>query len=100
MMRLWMLEGLWKRMKIDNLLEYAGQVKDAYQVKVDAKKNSNMQFLTIISAIFFPLTLITGWYGMNFKNMPELESGYPGVIILSIVVVVACVIVFKMKKIF
>ncbi len=37
---------------------------------------------------------------MNFQNMPELESGYPGVILLSVIVVVACIIVFKIKKIF
>ena len=85
--------------KTSHLLEYAGQVHDAYQAKVDARQNSNMQFLTVISTIFFPLTLITGWYGMNFQNMPELERGYPGVILLSVVVVVSCIVVFKIKKI-
>lgn len=48
-----------------------------------------------LEIIFFPLTLITGWYGMNFQNMPELQNGYPGVIILSVVVIAACIIVFK-----
>lgn len=86
--------------KTSHLLEYAGQVNDAYQAKVDAKQNSNMQFLTIISTVFFPLTLITGWYGMNFRNMPELENGYPGVILLSIAVIIACLLIFKIKKIF
>ena len=84
--------------KTSHLLEYAGQVNDAYQAKVDAKQNSNIQFLTIVSTVFFPLTLITGWYGMNFQNMPELENGYPGVIFLSIIVVVTCIIVFKIWK--
>ena len=32
-------------------------------------------FLRSLSTIFFPLTLITGWYGMNFQNMPELREG-------------------------
>ena len=82
-----------------HLLEYAQQVRDAYQAAVDAKQNNNMQFLTLISTIFFPLTLITGWYGMNFRNMPELKNGYPGVIALSLVVIGVCVIVFKIKKI-
>lgn len=86
--------------KTAHLLEYAGQVQDAYQARIDAKQNSNMQFLTIISTIFFPLTLITGWYGMNFQNMPELENGYPGVIVLSLLVAIVSVIVFKIKKIF
>lgn len=83
-----------------HLLEYAGQVRDAYQEQVAAQQNKNMQFLTVISTIFFPLTLITSWYGMNFQNMPELEEGYPGVILLSIIVVVLCIVIFKKKKIF
>lgn len=81
-----------------HLLEYAKQVQDAYQAQVDAQQNKNMQFLTVISTIFFPLTLITGWFGMNFRNMPELENGYPGVILLSLVVVACCVFFFKKKK--
>lgn len=80
------------------LLEYAQQVRDSYQSRVDAQQNSNMAFLTAISTIFFPLTLITGWYGMNFENMPELENGYPRIILLSIAVVIICIIIFKRKK--
>lgn len=82
-----------------HLLEYAQQVKDAYQAQVDARQNSNMQFLTVISTIFFPLTLITGWFGMNFKNMPGLENGYPLIVALSIVVIIGCLIIFKKKHI-
>ena len=81
------------------LLEYAQQVHDAYQSTVDARQNENMKFLTIISTIFFPLTLITGWYGMNFENMPELKEGYPVIILLSFAVVVICLLIFKKKKI-
>ena len=72
---------------------------DSYQAQVDAVQNKNMQFLTVVSTIFFPLTLITGWYGMNFQNMPELKHGYPGVILLSLIVVAVCIIFFKKKKI-
>lgn len=86
--------------KTVHLLEYAQQVKDAHQAQIDAQQTKNMQFLTVISTIFFPLTLITGWYGMNFENMPELKNGYPFVISLSLVVVAVCIILFKKKKIF
>lgn len=50
--------------KASQLLEYAQQVRDAYKAQVDAQQNNNMQFLTVISTIFFPLTFITSWYGM------------------------------------
>ena len=85
--------------KTGHLLEYAQQVKEAYQAQIDARQNSNMQFLTVISTIFFPLTLITGWFGMNFQNMPGLKDGYPWVVVLSVVVIVGCIIIFKRKHI-
>lgn len=86
--------------KTKQLLDYASQVKEAYKDKIDSEQNQNMQFLTVMSTIFYPLTLITGWYGMNFENMPELAHGYPFVITLSIVVLIVCIIIFKKKKIF
>lgn len=85
--------------RTSHLLEYAQQVKEAYQAQIDAKQNNNMQFLTVISTIFFPLTLITGWFGMNFKNMPGLQDGYPWVVLLSVIVLVVCIFLFKKKHI-
>lgn len=82
-----------------HLIDYAGQVKDVYQGKVDERQNRNMQYLTVVSTIFFPLTLITGWYGMNFENMPELAHGYPYVAVISVLVVIVCIWIFKKKKI-
>ena len=85
--------------KKQHLLEYAQQVKEAYQSQIAARQNNNMQFLTVISTIFFPLTLITGWFGMNFYDMPGLKSGYYSVCVLSVVVVVVSLHFFKKKKI-
>ena len=82
-----------------NLIDYAGQVKEVYQGQVDELQNRNMQFLTVVSTIFFPLTLITGWYGINFEHMPELANGYPYVAVISVLVVIVCVWIFKKKKI-
>ena len=58
-----------------------------------------MKLLTIVTTVFMPLTLITGWYGMNFINMPELqwEYGYPAIIIVSILVIIGCMSVFRRK---
>ncbi len=84
--------------KTNHLLDYAQQIKEAYQSQIDARQNNNMQFLTVISTIFFPLTLITGWFGMNFKNMPGLDNGYGNVVILCILIIILCIIIFKKKK--
>jgi len=83
-----------------SLRDYTIQLGDLYQSQIDLKQNHIMTILTVVTAIFMPLTLIVGWYGMNFKNMPELDSplGYPIVIGVSIIIVVACLIFFKKKN--
>lgn len=82
------------------LLDYVNQVRETYQGIVAEQQSENMKFLTVISTIFFPLTLITGWYGMNFENMPELAQGYPFVIGLSLLVVGTIIFICKKRKIF
>jgi magnesium transporter len=74
-------------------------IRDTAQTKTEQEQTKNMAFLTVISTIFFPLTLITGWYGMNFQNMPELKHGYPGVIALSLIVLMVCIFIFRKKHI-
>ena len=68
--------------------------------KLDVKQNRTMALLTVITTIFMPLTLIAGWYGMNFKYMPELEYkwAYPAVIAVSIIIVIVSLLFFKKKK--
>ena len=81
------------------LREYATQISSEYQAQVDLGQNRIMKLLTIVTTVFMPLTLITGWYGMNFINMPELqwEYGYPAIIIVSILVIIGCMSVFRRK---
>ncbi len=81
-----------------NLRDYVTQVREAYQAQVDISMNRIMKVFTVITAIFLPLTLIAGWYGMNFEHMPELKwiYGYPYVFGLSILVV--CISLFIFSK--
>ena len=83
-----------------SLREYSIQIRDLYQSQLDIKQNRIMALLTIITSIFMPLTLIAGWYGMNFKYMPELEYkwAYPAVIAFSVAIVIVSLIFFKKKK--
>ena len=80
--------------------DHAAQLRDIYQSHLDIKQNRIMTVLTIVTTIFMPLTLIAGWYGMNFKYMPELESGwgYPVTIIVSVLIVLGSLLFFKKKK--
>lgn len=82
------------------LREYTVQLREMYQSQIDIEQNKTMRILTVVTTIFMPLTLIAGWYGMNFEHMPELHSpyGYIGVIAFSVLVIVGEIIFFKRKK--
>lgn len=64
------------------------------------KMNEIMKTLTIVSAIFIPLTFIAGVYGMNFENMPELkaENGYFITIAIMFIITIGMIIYFKLRK--
>ena len=64
------------------------------------KMNEIMKTLTIVSAIFIPLTFIVGVYGMNFENMPEIKSqyGYHIVMGFMFLIVVGMIIYFKKRR--
>ena len=85
---------------IASLREQTNLVRDLYNSQLDIKQNRIMTILTVVSTIFMPLTLITGWYGMNFKYMPELEKpwAYPCVLGVCLLIAAGCLIYFKKKK--
>lgn len=82
------------------LCEGLVHVREAYQSAMDYRLNQIMKIFTVITAIFLPLSLVASWYGMNFVNMPELtwKYGYAGVAIISVVIVVVSIWIFKRKK--
>lgn len=85
---------------VTNLRDYTVQLRDLIQTRIDVKQNRIMTLLTVITTIFTPLTLLTGWYGMNFRYMPELEYrwSYPIVIAVSLSIAIGCIAYFKKKK--
>lgn len=85
---------------VNNMRDYTVQLRDLIQTRTDVKQNRIITLLTVITTIFTPLTLLTGWYGMNFRYMPELEArwGYPAVIAVSLLIAGGCLLYFKKKK--
>jgi len=55
-----------------------------YQLMLQEKGNKRLNILTIVQAIFVPLTLIAGIYGMNFVKMPELQWSFGYFLVLGI----------------
>ena len=73
---------------------------DVYLSIMSNRTNGVMKVLALFSAIFMPLTFITGIFGMNFKDFPELEwrYGFQGTVILMLVLSVGMIIFFRRKK--
>lgn len=84
----------------ETLREYIMQIREMYQTQLDLVQNKTMNLLTIVTTIFLPLTLMVGWYGMNFSNMPELhwKYGYPAMIAASLFIVGAEIYYFHKKN--
>ncbi|MEG1305371.1 MAG: CorA family divalent cation transporter, partial [Oscillospiraceae bacterium] len=84
------------------LRDYSREVRELYKAQTDMRENEIMKTFTVVTSVFLPLTLITGWYGMNFEHMPELswEFGYISVGIMCVAVAVLCIWWFKKKKFF
>lgn len=61
------------RAAIDSSRELLSGVLGAVQARATQRTGEIARVLTVVSAIVLPLTLITGIYGMNFENMPELR---------------------------
>ncbi len=84
---------------LDSQRELIAGLMDVYYSIVSNRMNSVMKTLTIISAIFIPLTFIAGIYGMNFDNMPELstKTGYFWTLGGMLVLAIGEVIYFKRR---
>ncbi len=67
--------------------ETGSSLMDFYLSSISNRMNEIMKVLTIIATIFIPLTFIAGVYGMNFKNMPELETRNGYFIVLGIMAI-------------
>jgi magnesium transporter len=85
---------------IESFRDVVSGMLDIYLSSNSNKLNEIMKVLTIIATIFIPLTFISGWYGMNFENMPELKWawGYPMVIGLALGTVTTMLLFFRRRK--
>lgn len=72
--------------RADTLKEYSLQLYEMQQTLIDEQQNSIMKILTIVTVLFAPLTLVTGWFGMNLSVIPGLGFDFMW---LSLIIVFA-----------
>ena len=85
---------------LDSAHQMVGTLLDTYRGATAEQMNETMKVLTTFSAIFMPLTLVAGIYGMNFENMPELHHplGYAGALVLMAVIGVSLWLYFLRRR--
>ena len=80
--------------------EICGDLVDGYFSLSAHQLNNTMRVLTVITAIFVPLSFLAGLYGMNFEYIPELRfhNGYFILLAVMLTLAVAMVVTFKKKR--
>jgi magnesium transporter len=71
---------------------------DSYISIASHHLNQIMKVLTIITAIFVPLSFLAGIYGMNFEYMPELHTPSGYFILLAIMLAIATILLLIFRK--
>ena len=84
---------------IDTYRDLLSSALDSFLSMQSNRLNVTVQTLTSVSIMLMSVAAVTGWYGMNFAYMPELTSalGYPGVVVIVALVLLAEFIFFKRK---
>ncbi len=64
------------------------QLRQRQAQEISDKTNTRLGMLSVLSAIFLPLTLLTGIFGMNFEHMPSLAWpwAYPALLLLMVTI--------------
>lgn len=80
------------------LIESLVHLRETLDATVSYSQNNIMKLFTVVTSVFMPLTLIVGWYGMNFKYMPELQWKYSYAILVGICLILVAIIIYIFKK--
>jgi len=83
---------------VKRLEKSTADIRQRFEMNQQEKTNRRLAILTILSAIFMPLTFIAGIYGMNFDKMPELHWLYSYPVVLIIMALIAGGMYFYFKK--
>jgi len=85
---------------IETYRDLLASLQDLFLSTLSNKMNEVMKLLTIITTIFIPLSFIAGVYGMNFRNMPELEWKYGYFITIGLMLLIGLGMMryFRSKK--
>lgn len=82
----------------DTQREIISGALEIYLSSLSNRMNEIMKTLTIVSTIILPLTLLVGYYGMNFKFFPELEWKYGIYLLLLLMFALILIMLWFFRK--
>jgi magnesium transporter len=91
------IEKIWSN--LENLKEITETIQDTNEVLISHQTNKVIKILTVFSVILLPLTLITGFFGMNV-GLPYADHSLASLWIVGLmfVIVLLMLVVFKLKR--
>ncbi|APE32476.1 metal transporter [Halomonas aestuarii] len=78
--------------------DICGDLVDGYISLSSHQLNITMRVLTVITAIFVPLTFLAGIYGMNFANMPELAYRFGYFVLLGVMLAIGLALLWVFRR--
>ncbi|MCC5660666.1 magnesium transporter CorA [Nostoc sp. XA010] len=92
------VDKLWQEYQA--LRAWMSELMEIQRDNIASKTGERINRLTILSTIFLPITFMSGFYGMNFKYMPELEQplAYPAVICVMALIVIGSIAYAKKQQ--
>lgn len=82
----------------ENYRDMLNGLQDLYTSEISFKMNQVMQVLTVVTTIFVPLSFLTGLYGMNFENIPELKYQYGYFALWGFMLTIAIALLYYFKR--
>jgi magnesium transporter len=83
---------------IDTARDLLGNALDAYLSMVAQRTNDIMKRLTLLSAVFLPITALTGFFGQNFVALPVASHPLFYIVCAACVAVPASMLVWFLRK--
>ena len=82
---------------LDTLRDLSMALLETHLAMVANQTNRVMRVLTTVATFILPLTLVTGWFGMNFRELALLDISRPDLFVLGLFAAVTVVMAFYLK---
>ena len=91
-----LIEKIWDN--LENFREVSESLQRTHDSYITYRLNEGIKILTVFSAILLPLTLITGYYGMNVEGLPIARHPLSAELIFLSMLAIVGLLLYLFKK--